>query len=146
MAASDCILRGQVHFTVFGPASSDILSDDEVSHRPGGQAVAFEVEATYENGVLKLDQPIPFAEQERLVLRITPKKSHVQEFFGIHVLPVTSQDVLMAGDLSIQHGLLSGDAGDALLIAIMRSHGLTHLASNDADFDRVPGITRYAPV
>jgi hypothetical protein len=25
-------------------------------------------------------------------------------------------------------------------------HGLIHLASNDADFDRVPGITRYAPV
>jgi hypothetical protein len=31
----------------------------------------------------------------------------------------------------------------------MKDHGLTgltDLASNDADFDRVPGITRYAPV
>jgi hypothetical protein len=26
----------------------------------------------------------------------------------------------------------------------MRANGLTKLASNDADFDRVPGITRYA--
>ena len=44
--------------------------------------MAFEVEATCENGVLKLDQPLPFADQERLMLRITPKKSHVQEFYG----------------------------------------------------------------
>ena len=62
---------------------------------------------------------------------------------GIHILPVTAQDVLSAGDISIQHGLLSGDA---LLIAMMQSHGLTQLASNDADFDRIPGITRFGPV
>jgi predicted nucleic acid-binding protein len=31
-------------------------------------------------------------------------------------------------------------------VALMRANGLTHLASNDADFDRVPGITRFAPV
>jgi len=30
--------------------------------------------------------------------------------------------------------------------SIMQSHGLTALASLDADFDQVPGITRYAPV
>jgi hypothetical protein len=29
--------------------------------------------------------------------------------------------------------------------AMMRDHGLISLASNDSDFDRVPGITRYAP-
>ena len=34
---------------------------------------------------------------------------------------------------------------DALAVAVMRGHGLTLLASHDADFDRVPGITRYAP-
>jgi predicted nucleic acid-binding protein len=31
------------------------------------------------------------------------------------------------------------------VVAVMLSNGLTKLASNDADFDRVPGITRYAP-
>jgi predicted nucleic acid-binding protein len=62
---------------------------------------------------------------------------------GIHVLPVNAQHVLLAGDLSRTHGLLSGDA---LLVAMMQSHGLTKLASNDADFDRVPGITRFGPV
>jgi predicted nucleic acid-binding protein len=29
---------------------------------------------------------------------------------------------------------------------MMQSNGLTQLASNDADFDRVPGITRFTPV
>jgi predicted nucleic acid-binding protein len=36
--------------------------------------------------------------------------------------------------------------GDSLIVAVMRHHGLTNLASEDADFDRVAGLTRYAPV
>ena len=62
---------------------------------------------------------------------------------GIQVLPVTEQDVLRAGDMSRQHGLLSGDA---LIVAVMQASHLTSLASNDADFDQVPGLTRYAPI
>jgi predicted nucleic acid-binding protein len=63
--------------------------------------------------------------------------------FGIHVLPVFDSLVLAAGTLSQRHELLSGDA---LIVAVMQQHTLTHLASHDADFDRVPGLTRYAPV
>ena len=48
-----------------------------------------------------------------------------------------------AADVSQQTGLLSNDA---LLIAVMQTNGLTNLASHDSDFDRVPGLTRYAPV
>jgi predicted nucleic acid-binding protein len=59
------------------------------------------------------------------------------------ILPVTGSQVSRAADLSRLHGLLTNDA---LVVAVMQDHGLTHLASNDADFDRVPGITRYAPV
>ena len=51
--------------------------------------------------------------------------------------------VFRAAEFSRQHGLLTNDA---LIAAIMHDHGLIHLASNDPDFDRVPGITRYAPV
>jgi predicted nucleic acid-binding protein len=43
----------------------------------------------------------------------------------------------------IQTGLL---CGDAMVVAVMRANGLTELASNDPDFDRVTGLTRYAPV
>jgi predicted nucleic acid-binding protein len=51
--------------------------------------------------------------------------------------------VAQAADLSRQYGLLTNDA---LVIALMQDQGLTYLASNDADFDRIPGIIRYAPV
>jgi predicted nucleic acid-binding protein len=35
---------------------------------------------------------------------------------------------------------------DALIVAVMTVNGLSRLASHDTDFDRVPGLTRYAPV
>jgi predicted nucleic acid-binding protein len=56
---------------------------------------------------------------------------------------MTLQHVSRAVDLSKQLGLLTGDA---LIVAVMQAHGLSALASHDADFDRVPGLTRYAPV
>lgn len=62
---------------------------------------------------------------------------------GLQVLPVTGAQVSLAIDVSNQHGLLSSDA---LLVAVMRQQGLQALASHDGDFDRVPGLTRYAPV
>jgi predicted nucleic acid-binding protein len=59
------------------------------------------------------------------------------------VIVVTEQHVAAAADLSLQHGFLTNDA---LLLVLMQSQGLTRLVSNDADFDRMPGITRYAPL
>lgn len=61
---------------------------------------------------------------------------------GIHVFPVTQPLVAAAAVLSQQHQLLSGDA---LVLAVMEANRLADLASHDGDFDRVPGITRYAP-
>jgi predicted nucleic acid-binding protein len=62
---------------------------------------------------------------------------------GIQVLAITQSQVEDATLLSQQHELLTGDA---LIVAVMHQQGLTNLASEDADFDRVPGLTRYAPV
>jgi predicted nucleic acid-binding protein len=70
----------------------------------------------------------------RAVVRITQ--------IGVQVLPVLEQHVIQASQLSRAHELLTGDA---LIVAVMQDHGLIHLASKDADFDRVPGLTRYAP-
>lgn len=79
------------------------------------------------------------------VQKLTRFRQAVEEVtqIGVQVLPLDSTLVLAATALSQQHGLLTGDA---LLVAFMAHHGLTHLASLDADFDRVPGIVRYAPV
>jgi predicted nucleic acid-binding protein len=61
---------------------------------------------------------------------------------GVRVLAIPTDLVATAAAISIQYGLLSNDA---LLVAIMQANGLTKIASSDADFDRVPGLTRYFP-
>jgi len=61
---------------------------------------------------------------------------------GVHVISVVKAHVSQAVDVSQSTGLLSGDA---TVVTVMRNQGLSLLASNDTDFDRVPGITRYGP-
>jgi predicted nucleic acid-binding protein len=60
----------------------------------------------------------------------------------IQFLTISPASVVEATKVSQKTGLFSNDA---LLVAVMEASGLSKLASNDADFDRVPGITRYAP-
>ena len=62
--------------------------------------------------------------------------------FGIQVLTIAPDLIASAAAFSQQFGLLSNDA---LIVAVMRANGLAHLASHDADFDRVPWLTRNAP-
>ena len=61
---------------------------------------------------------------------------------GIQVLTIAPAQIDAAAAVSQRTGLFSNDA---LLVAVMQAQGLTNLASHDADFDRVPGITRYGP-
>jgi predicted nucleic acid-binding protein len=61
---------------------------------------------------------------------------------NLQILTVTPPMLVTAADICQQVGLLTNDA---LIVALMRAHGLDKLASSDKDFDRVPGITRYAP-
>jgi predicted nucleic acid-binding protein len=58
------------------------------------------------------------------------------------VLTIVPSLISSATVVSQQHGLLSNDA---LIVAVMRNHGLINLASSDTDFDRVPGLMRFAP-
>lgn len=60
----------------------------------------------------------------------------------LHILTVTPSHLATGVVLSQQIGLLTNDA---LIVAVMQAHGLSRIASHDADFDRVPGIMRYAP-
>ncbi len=79
------------------------------------------------------------------IQRLTRFRQAVLEIpqFGVHVFSVTGTHIESATDISQKFGLLSGDA---LIIAIMQANGQSLLASHDADFDRVIGITRYAPI
>lgn len=79
------------------------------------------------------------------VQRLTTFRAALATIMGsnLQILTISPSLVITAAALSQQVGLLSSDA---LLVAIMQAHGLTRLASHDADFDRVPGLTRYAPV
>jgi predicted nucleic acid-binding protein len=78
------------------------------------------------------------------VQQLTRFQKAVQEIFQsqLQVLAIRPDLMPKAAVLSRQFGLLTNDA---LLVAIMQDYGLTALASHDTDFDRVPGITRYAP-
>jgi predicted nucleic acid-binding protein len=60
----------------------------------------------------------------------------------LRVVVVDQQQVLDAARISRQYGLLTNDA---LIVSLMNRQKLSHLASNDADFDRVPGIVRNGP-
>jgi predicted nucleic acid-binding protein len=62
---------------------------------------------------------------------------------GVQILPVGGPTISHAVDISRQFGLLTNDA---VTVVVMQDNGLTNLASNDADFDRVAGITRFAPI
>ena len=61
----------------------------------------------------------------------------------IQIVGLSMQTLLQAADYCRQNGLLMNDA---LVVAIMQEHGLARIASHDSDFDRVPGLTRHAPV
>lgn len=61
---------------------------------------------------------------------------------NLQVLAIPPPLLATAAALSQQFGLLTNDG---LIVAVMQVNGLDKLASNDADFDRVPGLTRYAP-
>jgi predicted DNA-binding antitoxin AbrB/MazE fold protein len=42
-----------------------------------------EVQATYENGVLKPDSPLPFDEHERVTVSVKPQTSRIRESAGL---------------------------------------------------------------
>jgi predicted nucleic acid-binding protein len=78
------------------------------------------------------------------VQKLTQFRQAIDEVprLGIEVLPIDPHLPPLAASLSQLHGLLTNDA---LILATMQDQAITHLASHDDDFDRVPGIARYAP-
>jgi uncharacterized protein len=79
------------------------------------------------------------------IQKLTAFRQAIREVpvFGITVLTIPPDLLDAAAGISQAFGLLTNDA---LIVAVMQANRLTNLASNDTDFDRVPSLTRYAPV
>jgi predicted nucleic acid-binding protein len=119
-----------------GVTSTHVLS--EVAHR----LMALEASQLPGWTAVKVVQRL---RQNPAVLQgLTRFRLAIQTILQSRVEVVTIAPVLIdtAAAVGQQTGLLSNDA---LIVAVMREHGLVNLASNDADFDRVTGLTRYAP-
>ena len=43
----------------------------------------YEIEATYENGALKLDQPLPLADKQRVKIIVQEKATHARQSYGL---------------------------------------------------------------
>jgi len=60
----------------------------------------------------------------------------------LHVEPVTLDILERAANITTQHRLLTNDA---VTIAVMEKLGLSHLVTNDDNFDSVPGLSIWKP-
>jgi predicted nucleic acid-binding protein len=61
---------------------------------------------------------------------------------GIEILAVGLDDIRTSAVVKKDHGLLTNDA---INLALMQRHRLTYIASNDADFDRIPDLVVWKP-
>jgi len=78
------------------------------------------------------------------VQRLTAFRQAIERLLQGNLRVLTIAPTLLATAVALcqQVGLLTNDG---LIVAVMQANGLSKLASSDVDFDRVPGITRYAP-
>jgi len=145
------------HFTshpTFGPACTQLVKRIEHQHLTG--FISTHVLSEIAHRLMTLEAvdrfgwpPTGIAARLRKHHVEIPKLTlHVQAvaqipLMGIQAVAITPPPVEAATLASQQFELLTGDA---LVVAVMQAHGLAHLASNDADFDRVPGLTRYEPI
>jgi predicted nucleic acid-binding protein len=119
-----------------GFTSADVLGD--VAHR----IMTLEAVATFGWPLTGIAQRLKAHPSEVQALNRYRQAIDEIGLIGIQVVPTTGRLVSLAADVSRQTGLLTGDA---LVTATMRDLGLTLLASHDADFDRIPGISRFSP-
>lgn len=61
---------------------------------------------------------------------------------NIFIHPLTVKDLHASKTVRRNNGLLTNDS---LIVAVMRSQKLRHLATHDAAFDRVPGLQVWGP-
>ena len=60
----------------------------------------------------------------------------------VHILDVTYRELHASKKYRADYGLLTADS---IILAVMERYKLVHLATNDGDFERVPGIKVWMP-
>ena len=60
----------------------------------------------------------------------------------INILPITYRDLHESRQFRNENGLMTNDS---IIVAVMKRYKIQHLATNDADFERVPGIAVRRP-
>jgi len=61
---------------------------------------------------------------------------------GVNILPLTHRDLHNSKEYRDKYGLM---VNDSLIVAVMKREKIQHLATNDADFERVPDISVRMP-
>ncbi len=149
--ANTFVFHFQPH-AVFGPPCTDLLKRIELQEFSG--CTSTHVLSEVAHRLMTMEASSLFTWPSKIVQRLQQSPTHVQRLtqfrsalqkipqMGIQILAIPADMVDTAAGISQQVGLLSNDA---LIVAVMQANGLTKLASHDADFDRVVGLTRYAP-
>lgn len=91
------------------------------------------------------DRLIGWLKQHREALAYLPKTAQAcGRLLQLRLSVVPNESAMLPTAVAIaqEHQLLLSDAG---IIAQMQRHGIAHLATNDDDFDRIPGITVWKP-
>jgi predicted nucleic acid-binding protein len=143
------------HFTAdaqFGAACTDLVERIERQELAGFTATHVVSEVTHRMMTIEASLRFgrPFAgivnwmkQNPTEVQQLTQFRQAIAELprYRIQLLTIPSVLLDSAAIVTQQTGLLHNDA---LIVAVMQVNGLTNLASNDRDFDRAPGIMRYA--
>jgi predicted nucleic acid-binding protein len=121
---------------LLGFTSSHVIS--EVSHR----LMTIEAQSVFGWAITGIGNRLRSNPHE--VQKLTLFRRAVEQIVQsrLQILPITPPMLAAAVAHCQQLGLLTNDA---LTLSLMHAQGLTKIASSDTDFDRVPGITRYAP-
>ena len=138
---------------VLGPPCTALVKRIELKELTG--VTSTHVLSEIAHRLMTMEASINFGWKSKIVDRLKQDPTAVQKLvrfrqaiqqitqLGIHALTIPAALIDTAASISQQTGLLSNDA---LVVAVMQANGLTSLASNDRDFDRVSGIARYGPL
>jgi len=137
---------------VLGPSCTALIKRIELRELVGFTSTHVVSEVAHR--LMTMEASIKFGWQNKIVNRLKRDPSAVQTLFefrracqqiptlGIQIRTIDSPMLDTAAGISQQYGLLTNDA---LVVAVMQANSLTSIASSDVDFDRVAGLTRYAP-